>query len=194
MGNDSFDAIGAARQAATELARSPSFQVRTEAESIIAALSREAQGNVTGPEARVCRYIRSRLGQVTAQLSALEARLRTASSGTATEDIRREIATLVQAFFNELSAHLVAMRQEIEQSRGESGFQRILQKLPRYLRESVQRRGVSLGPVPGALRPFRLSPLNERSEAEGGGEVFPRGSRSPDRPPVPDGLEWVLRF
>ncbi len=194
MGNDSFDAIGAARQAAAELARSPSFQVRSEAESIIAALSREAQANVTGPEARVCRYIRSRLGQVTTQLGALEARLRTASSGTATEGIRRETATHIQAFFNELSVHLVAMRQEIEQTRGPSSFQRILQRLPRYLRESVQRRGVSLGPIPGALRPFRLSPLNERTQAEGGGAVLPQPSRSPDRPPVPDGLEWVLRF
>ena len=147
-----------ARATATRMSRLASFRVSAEGEAIITAFREAAEQNTMSSEARLFRYVRNKLNVVLPQLRRLECRLAGLSPRSPLRpQITSEIELIEHTFSNEIAYMLSRTRREIQERDGESNWERFLHRLPPYLQDSIERKGLVVPGIPGAFQPRSLN-------------------------------------
>lgn len=118
------------------------------------AVDAEARRNVTGPEAQYQRRVRTMTTDTATRIRADEQLAARHPPGSRQRrEIDRRIATNVQVFRNQLAAETVSLGDQVRQRSGQSGFDRLKARLPSYLQQSIERRGLVIPGVPGGFTP-----------------------------------------
>ena len=118
------------------------------------AVDGPARRNVTGPEAQYQRRVRASTQRTVADIRADELQAARLPAGSPQRRaIERGIATKVRVFRNTLAADTVSMGNQVRAERGQSGLDAFKSRLPSYLQDCIDRRGVVIPGVPGAITP-----------------------------------------
>lgn len=154
-----FDIMELTRQTLLRMGSSPAFRAQTEGERLINLVSDAAQNNTTGPQAVFCRRVRALLNTVVARLRCLQ------EQGSGQDE---RVVAVEQAYYRDLAMAVADLRDALARGNDSSAFERIKAKLPSYIREAIERKGLWIPGLPGGLQPSGGVP--------------------------PTGLTWQLRF
>lgn len=129
----------------------PSDLVRAQGDAAARSFDAAARRNVTGPEAQAQRAIRTLTDDAVRDLTALEAqRDRLPAGSAARAELDRQIEARVDTFNNSLRSAQAMGGGSAPRPQGTQG---LVNNLPPYLREAVQREGAFIPGLPGAVAP-----------------------------------------
>lgn len=149
-GTGPFDIMEVTRQTLLKMGNSAAFRAQTEGQYLINLVSEAAQKNVTGPEAVFCRRVQALLTEVLPRLRLLQGQ----------GDQQNELAAVEQAFYRDLAMAAAGLRDALEKANNSSAFESIKAKLPAYIREAIERKGLWIPGLPGGLQPSGGVPPN----------------------------------
>lgn len=131
-----------------------SANVKTLGDAASAGLEDAARRNTTGPEARLLARIRAETQDALRSIRADEAELGTKPAGCPSRrPIEERIDARARRFRNDIALATLRTADEIKARGKKEEVAAFARLLPSFLREVVERGGVSIPGVPGAFRP-----------------------------------------
>ena len=153
-----FDIMELTKQALLQMGNSASFRARSEGNYLIGLFEEAARSNINRPEAVFCRQIRASMTNVLPQMHSLEAQL--SSAGSQRSRLQSRIDALEQDFYRNVNMAMATLRDELDRRNESSAFERIKERLPGYVREAIERKGIWIPGIPGAFQPSGGVPPN----------------------------------
>lgn len=150
----------------------PSSEVALLGAQTSASLQDAATRNTTGPEANLRRYVQAQTAVTVTDLRKLEERAAKLPPGPERTAVQQQIDSKVQFYKTDLALQTQKQLDQVKASSGKGVFEALKNKLPKYLRDSIDRRGIVIPGLPGA--------------------VVPRTDNGMSKGPT--GFDWKIRF
>jgi len=135
------------------LVQKVSFQIGSEGEAVMVSLKDSVENNLAGPEAEYFRHIKGLLERTLRKINDWESRISRLPKGSVERiGLEKKINLEANFFRNEVAWWTVRTAKELE-AQGGGALEKFKKLLPDYLRRCIEREGVVVPGIPGALMP-----------------------------------------